>query len=232
MSDNTSSVLLYSGGMDSYIAAALLNPDILLHVDTGTHYGDVERSRLTPPSGMSITRASLRDLAAWENPTTKILPGRNLHLVLLGASFANRIWLGATAGDRTCDKDERFARLATDLLQHIYSPQWWLPDGRPVVVELPIKRFTKRQLVRQYIEAGFPASDLAMNTFSCYFPSENGEPCAACKPCARKWVALTAEEVHPGYDASVAAVDFSQGRGTEAQDCRDALAAWAELGAS
>lgn len=225
----TTSVLLYSGGMDSYIIACLWKPDVLLHVDTGTRYGAVEMEHLTPPPGQTITQAVLRDLARWENPDTFILPARNLHLVLLGAHYGDRIWLGATAGDRTRDKDDRFAELTTTLLSHIYGDQWWLPGGRDVRVELPAKPFTKRQLVNKYLTAGMDPNHLITDTFSCYTPVA-GHPCGGCKPCVRKWIALVAEGVHPKYTVTETALATVTGRGNEDGDVADALHQWEAWG--
>lgn len=196
------SVLLYSGGLDSFIAAALIRPDVLLHVDTGTAYGDVENDVLHVPEGMEgrLKTISFRNLAQWERPEDLILPGRNAHLVLAGAHYGDTIMLGATAGDRTKDKDEAFAQSMTTVLQHMYSDQWWLPGGRDVRVVLPIKSKTKRQLVRDYKDAGYSLDDLVNSTFSCYYP-QDGKPCAECKPCVRKWVSLWAEEINPGFDS-------------------------------
>lgn len=225
------SVLLYSGGLDSFIAAALMDPDVLLHVDTGTAYGDVERRKIQVPTGMEdrLVRIEMLDLGQWERKEDLILPGRNAHLVLAGAQYGDIVMLGATAGDRTNDKNEKFAKLMTKLLQHMYDVQWWLPEGRKPRVLLPLKDKTKRQLVREYRKQGFRDADLINKTFSCYYPKDD-EPCARCKPCVRKWVALWAEGLDPGFDSLEYAItvrrqmdgDFSRGQ-QEKDDFDDAI---------
>ena len=45
-------VLLYSGGMDSWLISQLWNPDIKLYIDTGTAYAEEEKRRL--PSAVSV----------------------------------------------------------------------------------------------------------------------------------------------------------------------------------
>ena len=196
------SVLLYSGGMDSYICAALHQPDVLLHIDTGTAYGDVEAQRLEVPHGMEdrLTRICLRDLAQWERSDDLILPGRNAHLVLAAAHYGDTIMLGATAGDRTNDKNEEFVTHINRLLAHLYAPQWWIPEGRTPHVTLPIKSHSKRQLVRMYVDQGHDTHALVHETFSCYHP-DHDTPCGNCKPCVRKWVALWAEGINPHQDS-------------------------------
>lgn len=202
-------VFLYSGGMDSYIGAFLTNADVLLHVDTGTGYGDVEKEKLTTPRGMEnrLRRVYLRDLAQWERPDDLILPNRNAHLVLAAGNYGNVIYLGATAGDRTNDKNEEFVGRINRLLAHLYAPQWWLPDGKEVRVELPLKPYTKRQLIEQYLQRGGDAEALSEDTFSCYHPTDEGRECGACKPCVRKWAALMANGIVPSFDAYDAVVE-------------------------
>lgn len=228
------SVLLYSGGLDSYAAARVFQPDVLLHVDMATGYGDREAERLTVPPGVSGTleRVGL-PLARWERADT-IIPSRNAYLALLAANYGDTIWLAATAGDRVNDKDYVFAERINSLLEHLYAPQWWLRDGRRVRLQLPTKHLTKRRLVARYLDTGAEPAALARDTLSCYRPTAGGGHCAACKPCARKWVALLCNGIDPGYDASGYVHDAyapairsgTWDRGSEeATDVLDALAA-------
>lgn len=224
-------VLLYSGGLDSYALAALLRPTILLTVDTGTGYGDVEQARLRVPSGLGdrLRRLPMRDLARFERPGDLILPGRNATLVLAAANYGDTIYLGATAGDRVCDKDEGFRTRMNALLAHLYQPQWWLPEGRQVELQLPVKHLTKRQIVAEYLAAGLDGAALARGSFSCYHPARATE-CGKCKPCTRKWVALVVNGIRPALDCSAivrqqveaAAQGWDRGE-QELADMREAL---------
>lgn len=195
-------VLLYSGGLDSYAMAALLRPDVLLSIDTGTRYGNTEQDRLQAPDGLHshLVQADMQHLAQWERPGDLILPGRNAALVLAAANYGDTIYLGATAGDRVCDKNQGFADRMNDLLGHLYQPQWWLPQGRQVVVQLPFKHLTKRQIVARYLDHGLNGRHLATRSFSCYTPV-SGFECGTCKPCTRKWVALVVNGITPTVDA-------------------------------
>lgn len=235
MSNRLTSVLLYSGGVDSYCTAALYQPDVLLHVNTGTRYGDAEAAMLRTPPGMEdrLQSVSFRDLAQWERDDV-ILPARNAHLVLAAAQYGNIIMLGATANDVIGDKSQLFAHRMTLLLQELYAPQWWLPDGSYKRVELPIKQYTKRQLVAAYLAAGLDGAALAWLTFSCYEP--NGmEPCLRCKPCTRRYTALLLNGITPDTDcreqivANVAAIRA----GTwdrRAEETADTMAAYELIG--
>lgn len=228
-----SSVLLYSGGVDSYCLAHIYQPDRLLYVDMGTAYGKVEIEHLVAPPGMSdrLVHTSL-DLGVMER-ANRIIPARNAYLVLLAAGYGDRIMMAFTAADVIGDKDERFGVLMTELLGHLWAPQWWVPEGRQVRVELPAKRWTKRQLVGAYLTAGGDAVALARDTISCY-ATRPGEPvhCGACKACVRKYAAFILNDIDPGYDAGPALrqlVDTIHGGGwradrnpSERQDMLDA----------
>lgn len=228
-----SSVLLYSGGLDSYCAAHLYQPDVLLMVDTGSSYDAAERAMSSPPPGLEdrVTYASFSDLGAFERPGDLILPGRNAHLVLLAANYADTIYLGATAGDRVKDKDEGFAARMNDLLAYLYQPQWWLKDGRNVRLELPIKDKTKSELVAAYLETGGEPAALVRRTYSCYYPKADHEPCGYCKPCVRRYVALLVNGVDPDVNchptlAQLAGIAASPMWDRGEQERRDTLSAY------
>lgn len=203
-------VLLYSGGLDSYCAAVILQPDILLAVDTGTAYGAVELERMQTPPGQEerLHVVSFDSLAQWERSTDLILPARNAYLTLLAANYGDTIYLGATAGDRVTDKNQGFADRMNELFQHLYQPQWWLPEGRKVQVELPLKHLSKREIVAHALEAGATRQDLVNRTFSCYFPTTDGQPCAECKPCIRRFIALLVNDCIPDVDCSEGLAEY------------------------
>ena len=104
------------------------------------------------------------------------LPGRNL-LLLSHAAIAG-VWRGVTRlavgtlhGNPFSDASPRFFRtMAACLTQAL---------GRPIRIEAPLRRLTKRQLIRS--AAGAP---LAL-TFSCLRPT-GIRPCGACNKCAER----------------------------------------------
>lgn len=176
-------VLLYSGGMDSWLIARLWRPDIKLYIDTGTPYAAEEISRLPPD--VVVERL---DLARFERED-KIIPLRNLYFVILAANYGDEIMLGATYGDRVLDKSLAFAEKASDMLSFLYSPQHWTP-GRKIRACVDYKRYTKAELLKMYLEQGGDLETAFHESFSCYEPDANGHECWRCKPCARKAVAF------------------------------------------
>lgn len=182
-------VLLYSGGMDSVIASHLLEPHINLYVDVGSRYAAKEIHNVLqyPPKHGALIFSPKLNLGEFERDADLILPQRNAYLVLMAAHYGERIYMAANAGDRSTDKDERFAERITDLLSHVWQPQYWLPEGRSPSLHLPYRGMTKGQMIQTYLHAGGDPQRL-VRSISCYDPIE--EQCGRCRSCARKWVAL------------------------------------------
>lgn len=176
-------VLLYSGGMDSWLIARLWKPDVKLYIDTGTGYAEEEKYRLPPG-----TVVEYLDLARFERED-KIIPLRNLYFVMMASNYGDEIMLGATYGDRVLDKSTTFAEKASDMLSFLYSPQHWT-TGRKIRVCVDFKRYTKAELLKMYVEQGGDMETAFRESFSCYEPGTDGHECWHCKPCARKAIAF------------------------------------------
>jgi len=180
-------VLLYSGGMDSYIISKLENFDVLLYIDTKSKYSQIEKEFLKKqniPNLIIDERLSLKDVEF----DSAMVPLRNLHFISIATYYGDEIILGATAGDRSTDKDVNFAQKSMDLLNYIYQKSWWC-EGRNIEINLKYKNYTKLDLVKEYIEKGGSIKDLTETSFSCYTPVD-GKQCGVCKPCTRKWITL------------------------------------------
>lgn len=184
MQNNTynKKVLLYSGGMDSWLIDKLWKPDIRLYVDMNTRYSKEEIARL--PDDVVVEKL---DLSKWERED-KIIPLRNMYLIGIATNYGNEVCLGATAGDRVLDKSPMFAELYEDLLGYLYQEQHWT-EKRMIRINLDFKPYTKTELLRQYIAQGGSISDALNSSFSCYAPVD-GHECWHCKPCFRKFIAF------------------------------------------
>jgi 7-cyano-7-deazaguanine synthase in queuosine biosynthesis len=179
-------VLLYSGGLDSWLIDKLWKPDIKLYIDMNTEYSKQEIQNL--PNDVIIEKL---DLGKWERKDA-IIPLRNLYLIMLATNYGDVITLCATKGDRVLDKSFEFADKVTDLLNYLNTPQWWLPEGRSIKIDLSSKHYTKQDLLRMYLNQGGSIEKAWRESFSCYHPNA-GTPCMACKPCFRKFVAFAQE---------------------------------------
>ena len=175
-------VLLYSGGMDSWLISRLWKPNVKLYIDMNTRYSKEEIKRL--PKDVVIEKL---DLSKWER-NDKIIPLRNLYLVMLATNYGDTICLGATAGDRVLDKSYQFANMTSALLSYLYSKQHWTEE-RKIKIDLAYKDKSKHELLNMYVQQGGNLLEAWEKSFSCYEP-KNGKPCFSCKPCFRKAVAF------------------------------------------
>jgi 7-cyano-7-deazaguanine synthase in queuosine biosynthesis len=183
-------VILYSGGMDSFILASMYPDAMKLYVDVNSKYSEKELAFLPG----DVVRSHDLNLAEYERDDA-IIPARNMFLALIAAQYGEHIMLGATHGDLSTDKDENWASMATSILRYMFSGKHFQP-ARDMQVLLPIKDKTKAELVRQYQLAGHDAQAL-LQTVSCYHPQH--KHCGACKSCLRKWVALEYNHIDSGY---------------------------------
>ena len=176
-------VLLYSGGMDSWLIRHIWKPDVCLYVDMNTEYSREEIRRLPP----DVIVEHL-DLSKWERPD-KIIPLRNLYLIGLATNYGNEVCIGATAGDRVLDKSLQFRDMYQDLLCYLYQKQHWTEE-RHIRLNFDFKEYTKTQLIARYLAEGGDINEAFSASFSCYQPDEHGHECWRCKPCFRKFIAF------------------------------------------
>lgn len=181
----TKTIILYSGGLDSFIGWNLLahtRPGgniglVSTYFDLHTRYASKERQRFTG----NIDIHDLIGMERLERPDG-FLPQRNVMLVTAAAAHypdADEIVLCGVRGEYSRDKHPQFYERMTRLLSYT--------AGRPVRVFSPFERMTKSQAVRAYLAAGLPR-DLLFGTVSCYDAKSNA--CGRCMSCFRRWVAL------------------------------------------
>ena len=203
------SVLLFSGGMDSVIFNKLLNPDVLLYINSGVNYESEEKrclSNLISNKYIDKKKLIILDnvvnLSQFERDD-KIVPNRNAILMMIASLYGETLYLGSVSGDRSFDKDEKFYKLIKKLLDHMWEEQHWT-EKREFKILSPYKNTTKTELVKKYLELNNDPESLFVS-FSCYdpvsvypympfnfhfYPFHYSVPCGQCKPCFRKWVSL------------------------------------------
>lgn len=190
-------VLLYSGGMDSWLMSKLWKPDIKLYVDMKTRYSENELARIRKEPDVQVVEFPL---GQWEREDA-IIPLRNLYLAMVACNVTGsedvEILIGATAGDRVLDKSPAFVAKATDLLSYLYTPQHWIPEGKKVKVCIDYKQYTKTDLLKMFKKQGGDLEEAFTRSFSCYNPVD-GHECWHCKPCFRKFTAFS----EAGYEFS------------------------------
>ncbi len=191
----TKTVMLYSGGFDSFCLKEIYKPDIILTINTGTKYGNKE---------IELLKNTMKDKANWilldgtflqqfelEN---KIVPFRNNFFILMAAQFANRIYIGTTIGDRTKDKDFVFKAQMEGILNYFSLDKDRVKvQDYPYEVLMPFKEMTKTQIIKKYLENDGSVERLLKETRSCY--KDEIKPCGLCKACLRNAIALVNNDI-------------------------------------
>lgn len=180
-------VLLFSGGLDSLCAWHLLGRPVAVYVTLGHPY---QADELHAMGRLAEQRPALRlhavpgpDLGALQQPDGH-LPHRNLILAAVAAAHcptADRVALGALLGEASPDKSRRFLRAASRVLS--------VSEVRRVRVTAPFRHLTKTGLLRAYLRAGGDPQLVAL-TRSCYEAGDTPYGCGRCQACFRRWVAL------------------------------------------
>ena len=145
-------VLLYSGGMDSWLIDKLWKPDVKLFFDIGTPNNLKEKAMVLNrhDDNLKIVRLSL---SQFEQPDNNFfLPLRNLHFVVYAAHYGDTICLGATGSSTHKDKNETFATLSENAINYLLSED--TTRHTPVKVVMPYKDTTKTDLLAEYIRQG------------------------------------------------------------------------------
>lgn len=189
------SVLLYSGGLDSYCANYLWKPDIRLYCKIGHKYQRNELNALKRQSGIHVILDDDLYLGDLEL-SNGIIPLRNLYLIMRASHYGDVIGLGALKGEVNPDKSELFRIQTEQILNTCYAPSYW--SDRPLLsVVYPVSQYTKTELIREYLKDGGSADKLINETRSCY--SNHKLPCGVCSACVKRYIALTLNGLHEVY---------------------------------
>jgi 7-cyano-7-deazaguanine synthase len=201
-------VVLLSGGLDSYTAAAMIRAEGFTLDALTVHYGqrharELESARavarwlgvekhleltidLRAIGGSSLTSdASVprdRDLAANEIPSTYV-PARNTIFLALALGWAEvldarDIVIGVNARDYSGYPDCRPEFIAAFEALASVATRAGV-EGARVRVRTPLIEMTKAEIIRRGVELGL---DYGL-TVSCYDPDAGGRPCGHCDSC-------------------------------------------------
>ena len=175
-------VLLYSGGLDSFIIKELWKPDILLYFDYGIEQNQAEISRL--PKEAIIKKIDLAEYRQDDGISTIYL--RNLIFASLAVNYGEHIAIGGVKEDWHIDKTEKFCQMATDLFNSVLNKDI---NSKNVLIEVPYKKYYKKELITEYLKNYGTKQDLIEKSWTCYEPIKINNvyhECGECKSCQRK----------------------------------------------
>lgn len=169
-------VLLVSGGLDSFLASRLLPHALRVFVDYGQPYFGLEE-RAVDVLHPDVRKVRISGLP-WD-PNDDYVPARNMMLATVGLRFGTRICLAGVRDELCADKSpEAFREMSVILNKHA--------RGR-VLVFSPLWGHTKAEAVHEYLGRGGDPGSLK-ETVSCYGTGPSS--CFDCQSCFRRWAAL------------------------------------------
>ena len=176
-------VLLYSGGMDSWLIDKLWKPDVKLYINIDGDYSYEEMARLP----VDVKCVSFPLLGTFEQPD-KFVPLRNLYFLMIASHYGDELCLGATAGDGSKDKSFDFLVQMESMLSYFWDDK---KVSKSIRIEKRFAQMSKGDLLREYLAGGGSIERVRAETFSCYTPRD-GKECGECYPCFRKFSILHA----------------------------------------
>lgn len=191
-------ILLYSGGVDSWLINQIWEPDVKLYVDLGTDYGK-EEIELFKKNNENVKIVSF-DLSEYELED-KFIPLRNLYLIMLACNISGfedvEICLGATVADRSYDKSMEFLEKTESLLNYMYTPYISQPYSKNIKIVTDFKNKSKKELLSLYLKKG---GDINKAFNESYGSFKKNMTEWECKKFYRKYVAFKLNGYHfPEY---------------------------------
>lgn len=177
-------MLLFSGGVDSFVAYHVLNKPATIYYDLGTKYSDKELHAIDNnfKFNTTIDKHSLKHLGKYEQSESAFIPFRNLYLcmqVLADYQSVDTIYIAGLKDDNVNDKNEaifkRWSVMFSEMLE------------RDIRIDSPFWEMTKSDVISLYVNEYGNVEDI-INLVSCY----NGSHvcCNKCKACFRKNCAI------------------------------------------
>jgi 7-cyano-7-deazaguanine synthase in queuosine biosynthesis len=193
MKQTFKSILLFSGGLDSFIAWHYLHRPPVLFINARQSYADKELKAtrlLARRCKMRSYEDNSFNLSEWEEKNYYI-PYRNILFAMVGSLYAQKVYLIGVRGDRVDDNNPVATALMTNFFGHFNS-------NNGIRVTSPFYKMSKSQIVQWYVRQQLPIQDL-LATRSCYNKFTPNQ-CGECPSCFRRWVALENNNIHEKYD--------------------------------
>jgi 7-cyano-7-deazaguanine synthase in queuosine biosynthesis len=178
-------VLLFSGGLDSFVAYHYLHKPQTIYFHLNTKYSAKELMVVKKLIPSTIVETCI-DFKTREEDGSAFVPYRNLHLALLANKYSDTIIIAGLADDVVNDKNEKVFQQFSYLMSEMM--------GRRIMVLSPFWGMTKAEVVKWFLENGGTKEEL-LSTISCY-SSEDVLYCGKCKACYRKFCALGANGIY------------------------------------
>ena len=206
--------IMLSGGLDSYLMYWYAKKNgyqpIPIRVDLGHPYASKEEEAIKGfEFADEVVHISMEDFVKQipTNVDTKnqIIPGRNLLLGIIGANFAEEVWIGALHSEwhgKERDKSFKFFEDSTALLTYTFNV---MRDRTEL--KTPFFHLTKSGLVEWALNNGITEEQMK-KTVTCY--DEGKGHCWRCSTCFKRWMAMANNGLSEHYDANPRESDYAK----------------------
>jgi len=200
---NKKELLLFSGGLDSYIAWHYLGKPQWVYARLGHRYESYELEAITllckldkslenswyRPEGIGYDFCL--PIGKYFEEGDANIPLRNLYLVSLATNLGfNTIYLVCQEGEREIpDRSDAFFEMTSELLSLLSNRE---TKVNPVFVEM-----SKVDMVEWYLAQDLPVKYLK-KTRSCY-AGDSLKKCGNCSACIRRYIAFTLNGIEENY---------------------------------
>lgn len=185
-------ILLYSGGIDSYVAWHYLGKPQTLYFDLNTRYSKKEKEVVRDMIPSTIIDNSL-SFSEREHGENAYVPFRNLLLAAQANHYSDTIYIAGVADDNVSDKSEEAFLMFSNVLS--------LLEGRRINVKSPFWHLSKNEVVHWFLHNVQASADKLVRGISCY-STEKNTYCGKCPSCFRKWCALYVNGVKLSFNNS------------------------------
>jgi len=187
-------VLLYSGGIDSYIGYYYLHKPQLISFDLGSRYTEKEFKYNPLKNTNIIFDSSLKWLGQQEEILNAHIPFRNLHLALTAVTkYSDTVYICGLKDDNMTDKNKEVFKL--------WSEHFSFLEDKKIQILSPFWEMTKEDVVKWYSQ-NYDKNNL-LKTISCY-SEDDTLYCGGCQACFRKACALfSIGLILPFYDKKI-----------------------------
>jgi 7-cyano-7-deazaguanine synthase len=178
-------ILLFSGGVDSYVAYHFLKKPQTVYFDLNTPYSQKEIRVVKDLIPKTIIE-KVMDFSTRQEGDKAFIPYRNIHLAMLANKYSDNIVIAGLKDDKVNDKNETVFRQLSYLMTDMNNRHIW--------VNSPFWGLTKEDVVRWFLDNGGTKEKL-LKTISCY-SSEDTIYCGKCPACFRKFIAFRANGIY------------------------------------
>jgi len=189
-------IILFSGGIDSYIGYYYLNKPQPVYFNLNSNYSKKEIDNF---NNLHLDKNIIIDndlcfLGNMEQGLNAHISYRNLYLALTAsAKYSNNIYICGLKDDNMTDKNKKVFDLWSSHLSEL--------EDRPIKIDSPFWDMTKSDIVKWF--SNNYDKNLLLNTISCYSEKDN-KSCYECQSCFRRNCSLFEIDIKlPFYNRNI-----------------------------